>query len=225
MWGGIGLAAVLSVACFDLGARVKLLRAIAMAVEKPFLELMRRIRAGDETAALELHATYAEQLRRIVRVRLTQPALRRQMESIDICQSVFADFFVRTALGQYDLQSPTELLRLLATMARHRLINHAQKQKAARRDVRRVEAAAVEDFSLAAGETPSQIVAARELLQKCQDRLSDEERSLLERRRSGEGWEEIASAAGKSAEAVRKQCERAIKRVSIELGMEGLADG
>jgi RNA polymerase sigma-70 factor (ECF subfamily) len=192
----------------------------------PFLELLGRIRAGDETAAVELHAAYAEQLQRIIRVQLTQPALRRQMDSLDICQSVFADFFVRTALGQYDLQSPTELLKLLATMARHRLIYHAQKQKAARRDIRRIEAGPIEDFALAGdGGTPSQIVSARELLRECHERLSDDERALLERRRSGQSWDEIAAAIGKSSEAVRKQYERAIKRVSGELGLEDFSDG
>jgi RNA polymerase sigma factor (sigma-70 family) len=198
----------------------------AVAAEGTFLELMQRLRAGDETAALELHATYADQLQRIIRVRLTQPALRRQMDSIDICQSVFADFFVRTALGQYDLKSPTELLKLLATMGRNRLIYHAQKQRAARRDIGRVEGAAVEDFALpGGGGTPSQIVAARELLHECQARLTPDERALFEQRRAGHGWDEIAAAAGKSAEAVRKQYERAIKRVSGELGMEEFADG
>ena len=132
--------------------RARLGREDAVAAEGTFLEVMQRVRAGDETAALELHATYADQLQRIIRVRLTQPALRRQMDSIDICQSVFADFFVRTALGQYDLQSPTELIKLLATMARNRLIYHAQKQRAARRDIRRVEGGAVEDFALPGGE-------------------------------------------------------------------------
>jgi RNA polymerase sigma factor (sigma-70 family) len=197
-----------------------------MAAEGPFLELLRRIRAGDETAALALHATYAEQLRRIIRVQLTQPALRRQMDSLDICQSVFADFFVRTALGQYDLESPTELLRLLATMARHRVVYHAQKRRAARRGIRRVEAGAIEDFALtSSGGTPNQIVSARELLRQCQKRLSAEERSLVDRRRSGQGWEEIAAAVGRSADAVRKQYKRAIERVSGDLGIEELSHG
>jgi RNA polymerase sigma factor (sigma-70 family) len=189
-----------------------------------FLQLMQQLRVGDEKAALELHGLYAEQLQRIVRVRLTQPALRRQMDSIDICQSVFADFFVRAAMGQYDPRSPAELLRLLAAMARHRLIYHAKKQKAARRDVRRVEGGAIEDFALAgAGGTPSQIISARELLQQCQQRLNEEERSLLEMRRAGRGWDEIGLAVGKSGEAVRKQFGRTMKRVSDELGMEEFA--
>jgi RNA polymerase sigma-70 factor (ECF subfamily) len=197
-----------------------------VAADAAFLALMQRLRAGDATAAQELHAAYGDQLQRIVRVRLTQPALRRQFDSLDICQSVFADFFVRVALGQYDLQSPSELLKLLATMARHRLFHHARKQRSARRDVRRVEAAAVEDFALPEGEgTPSQIVAGRDMLQQCQERLTTEERSLVEHRRAGTSWDEIAAAVGKSPEAVRKQYERAITRISRELGFEEFADG
>jgi DNA-directed RNA polymerase specialized sigma24 family protein len=189
-----------------------------------FSQLMQKLRAGDEGAALELHALYAEQLQRIVRVRLTQPGLRRQMDSIDICQSVFADFFLRTAMGQYDPRSPTELLRLLAAMARHRLIYHAKKQKAARRDVRRVEGGAIEDLSLAGGgASASQIFSAAELLQRCQQRLNEEERALLDMRREGQGWDEIGLAIGKTGEAVRKQFGRTMKRVSDELGIEEFA--
>jgi DNA-directed RNA polymerase specialized sigma24 family protein len=83
----------------------------------------------------------------------------------------------------------------------------------------------VEDFALAGGDgTPSQIVSARELLQQCQARLTADERALLEQRRAGQGWDEIAEASGKSAEAIRKQYQRAIKRVSAELGMQEFAD-
>ena len=97
-----------------------------------FRQLMARVRAGDQDAALEMHQLYGEHVQRIVRVRMTNQGLRRQMDSMDICQSVFADFFVRMALGQYDLNSPSELMRLLATMARNRLFHHSDKQRAAR---------------------------------------------------------------------------------------------
>ncbi|HET6323979.1 MAG TPA: sigma-70 family RNA polymerase sigma factor [Planctomycetaceae bacterium] len=196
-----------------------------MATDVPFVELMQRVRAGDQNAALELHAAYAEQLQRIVRVRLTQPALRRQFDSLDICQSVFADFFVRTALGQYDLRSPEEFMKLLATMARNRLFHHSSKQRAARRDFRRIEGGPIEDFALpGADATPSRIVSSKELLKCAEDRLTEEERRLVQRRRNGETWEEIAASTGRSAEAMRKQYERALNRVSAELGMGQLDD-
>ena len=47
------------------------------------------------------------------RLRLTDPRLRRQYDSLDICQSVLASFFVRAAAGQYDLDRPEQLLKLL----------------------------------------------------------------------------------------------------------------
>src|SRR5271168_4832142 len=83
-----------------------------------FSEFIRRVRAGDELAAAELVEHYGPAIRRAVRVRLRDPRLHRLIESVDICQSVFASFFVRTALGQYDLDNPDQLLKLLTTIAR-----------------------------------------------------------------------------------------------------------
>ena len=82
------------------------------------------------SAAAELVERYGPAIRRAVRVRLRDPRLQRLIESVDICQSVFASFFVRTALGQYDIESPDQLLRLLATIARNKLANQARRERA-----------------------------------------------------------------------------------------------
>ena len=114
-----------------------------------FDELMRRVRRGDEEAASDLLRRYEPQVRRIVR----------------ICQSVMADFFVRVAAGQFELDSLDKLIKLLATMARNKVKNHAQRQQADKRDVRRVVEADVDDMKLqAAGHTPSSDVSNKELL-------------------------------------------------------------
>ena len=148
-----------------------------------FAVLIGRVRTGDDRAARELLAQYEDVVRRFIRVRMTDPALRRQLDSTDVCQSVMADFFVRTALGQFELETPQQLVALLATMARNRIINHVKKQRAGRRDVRRLASDDVADMQPAAhDETPSQIVADRELLKAVRARLSDEERELAERR-------------------------------------------
>ena len=52
--------------------------------------------------------------------------LRRVLDSVDVCQSVLANFFVRVAAGQFDLDQPEQLLRLLATMARNRILDHVK---------------------------------------------------------------------------------------------------
>lgn len=95
-----------------------------------FRTLVSRVRSGDALAAAELLHSYRPQIQRIVRVRLTSPTLRRHMNSRDICQSVFADVFVRLALGgQYDFTEPRELIALLARMACNRVVHHAAAQK------------------------------------------------------------------------------------------------
>jgi RNA polymerase sigma factor (sigma-70 family) len=186
-----------------------------------FRRLIDRLRAGDEQAAQELIATYEDAVRRFIRVRMTDPALRRQMDSMDVCQSVMADFFVRTALGQFEFQDPQQLVGLLAKMARNRVINHAKKQRAKRRDIHRVETGDVADMQPAAsGETPSEIVAGQELLSAFRQRLSPEERDLAERRARGEEWTEIAREFGSKPDALRIRLSRAIERVAGELGLD-----
>src|SRR5258708_11298862 len=103
--------------------------------------LIARVRAGDAEAAAELIRTYEPVIRSRIRVwlRMQDARLRRVFDSMDVCQSVLASFFVRAASGQYDLALPEQLLGLLVQMARHKLINQISKQQAQRRDVRRIQ--------------------------------------------------------------------------------------
>src|SRR5579883_2868016 len=110
-----------------------------MSSDDAFTDLIRRVREGDEVAAAELVRGYEPAIRRVVRVHLRDPRLRRVLDSTDICQSVLATFFVRANLGEYELKTPDDLLKLLATIARHKVTNEAKKQQALRRDYRREE--------------------------------------------------------------------------------------
>ena len=82
--------------------------------DTPFAEFMGRIRAGDARAAEDLVRQYESAIRVAVRTRLTDPKLRRQFDSMDVCQSVLASFFLRAARGQYALDEPEQLVKLLA---------------------------------------------------------------------------------------------------------------
>jgi RNA polymerase sigma-70 factor (ECF subfamily) len=95
-----------------------------------FLDFFRRVRAGDKDAAGELVHLYGPAIRCEVRLRLTNPAVTRLVDSLDVCQSVLRTFFVRVRAGQYDLDSPADLLRLLVRMARNKAINQARKMLA-----------------------------------------------------------------------------------------------
>jgi RNA polymerase sigma-70 factor (ECF subfamily) len=98
-----------------------------MSDEPAFQELTERVRAGDAAAAEDLVRRYEPVLRRMVRVRLVNARLRRLFDSSDLCQSVLASFFVRAALGQYELHKPADLLKLLATMARNKVIDKTRR--------------------------------------------------------------------------------------------------
>src|SRR6516225_9099452 len=109
-----------------------------MSAQNDFLGLMAGVRAGDEGAAAELVRRYEPLIRREVRLRLEDRRLARVFDSMDVCQSVLASFFVRAAAGQYDLNEPGQLVRLLVTMARNKLVSAARQQYRQRRDPRRL---------------------------------------------------------------------------------------
>ena len=67
---------------------------------------------------------------------------------MDICQSVFAIFFVRVAAGQYDLKEPDDLIKLLLTMTRNKVAEKMRRQHRLRRDSRRT-VGGVEELALA----------------------------------------------------------------------------
>jgi RNA polymerase sigma-70 factor (ECF subfamily) len=191
-----------------------------MSDDPSFADLIRRVRAGDEAAAAELVKRYEPAIRRSARLRLN-PRLRRACDSLDLANAVLGSFFVRAAAGQYEVDSPEQLLKLLATMVRNKLSKVARHEQAERRDQRRVAAGSAEDHEVAGPQaTPSRHVSGRELLDEVQRRLSDEERHLLELRQQGLDWAAIAVQAGGSPEARRKQLARAVERIAAELGLE-----
>jgi RNA polymerase sigma-70 factor (ECF subfamily) len=186
-----------------------------------FSAFIGRVRSGDERAAVELVERYGPAIRRAVRVRLRDPRLQRLIESVDICQSVFASFFVRTALGQYDLENPDQLLRLLTRIARNKLAFQERRARARRRDLGRVNwAATVDNCPAPASSNPSQQLAARELLDEARRRLTPEELVLLDRRSLGLGWSQIGAELGANPDALRIRLARAVARVTRDLGLD-----
>jgi RNA polymerase sigma factor (sigma-70 family) len=193
-----------------------------MPESESFAELVQRVRAGDPDAATELVRRYEPAIRRVVRVRLGGGRLAALFDSMDVCQSVLGSFFLRVAGGQYALDTPEDLLKLLTAMARNKLAFQVRKQRAQKRDCNRdAPGELIEDRLAAAGSTPSRQVEARELLGELNRRLTPEERELVDLRNQGHDWESIAGRLSGSAEALRKKHARAIDRVARELGLEG----
>lgn len=191
-----------------------------MPLDVNFEQLILMVRAGDNAAAAEFFRRFEPHVRRLIRVRLTSPSLRRTTDSIDVCQSVMADFLIRVTLGQFEMSSTEDVFKLLAVMARNKVIKRVEKERAARRDVRRMAPTSVDEMALAGGgDTPSRLVAANELLSVIYTKLTGEERYLVEQRANGREWKELAEEMNTTPEAIRKRVERTIARVSAGLGL------
>src|SRR4051794_17438723 len=112
-----------------------------MADEGDFVTLLQRVRGGDAEAAAELVRRYEPAIRLEARYRLRDRRVRQVFDSQDICQLVLASFFVRAAVGQYDLKDSQDLVKLLVVMAQNKAAQVARHQHRQRRDASRIEPA------------------------------------------------------------------------------------
>jgi DNA-directed RNA polymerase specialized sigma24 family protein len=191
--------------------------------DNSFADFVRRIRAGDQEAAVELIRQFEPAIRLEVRRRLSDPALYRQFDSVDICQSVMLSFFMRARAGQYELDQPQQLLKLLVAMAQNKLAVQARKLRTQRRDTRREVAGKGPELK-ATTPGPDRVVAGQDLLREVRRHLTAEERHLTELRGEGRTWPEIAAALGGTPQARRRQLTRALDRVARHLGLDEVSD-
>jgi RNA polymerase sigma factor (sigma-70 family) len=192
--------------------------------EVGFQEWMVRVRAGDVDATRELVRRYERSIRVAVQFHLTTPGLRRQFDSMDICQSVLGSFFFRAAAGQYDLQSPEQLVGLLVRIARNKLNEQIRCQKQLKRDIGRNEPMPIEETPIVSHDSRAEEqIEARELLDRLYARLTPDEHAVAALRSLGMTWQEIAQSLDQTEQAVRMRLTRAIDRVAGQLGLDSLA--
>jgi RNA polymerase sigma factor (sigma-70 family) len=189
--------------------------------DRIFIELLTRVRSGDSDAATELVRTYESAIRVAVRTRLSDPALRRQFDSMDICQSVLASFFLRAAAGEYDLQDPAQLVALLTKMSQNKLAMRVRREYRQRRDIRRdVELTNNLSESQTAANEPANHALGRELIQQALGMMDTQVREMAVCRANGMEWPEIAAQLGGSPDARRKQFQRAVSRIATTLEID-----
>lgn len=182
-----------------------------------------RIKTGDEAAAAELVRQYEPEIRRFVRFRLTDPKLRRFLDSVDVCQSVLARFFHRVQTERISVEHPLQLLKLLMTMARNSLLDHARKAKVRRH----ITGTGAEDDMASLPDprqNPEEQVEHSDLVTLVRGRMRVDEQQALDRWLLGCGWDEMSQDLGCEPDALRKRVARAIDRASNELGLLGAAD-
>ena len=182
-------------------------------------DIIARAQNRDPDAIDELVRHYEPQLKRIIRFKLTNPRLRRFMDSLDVCQSVLGSFFAQLFDGKLDVSDPKKLRAFLSLVAKHKVIDRARKHDPKRHNV---EIAGGDGLAQRAADQlpkPDSVVANRDLVDAVREHLRPENQELLDLWLGGIGWVEISQRVGISAEALRKRLNRDVDRVAHQLGL------
>jgi RNA polymerase sigma-70 factor (ECF subfamily) len=185
-----------------------------------FVDLLARLRAGDEEAARKVFRRFSEQLVALARSRLEGPILQK-VDAEDVVQSAFGSFFTRQAEGQFDdLADWDSLWGLLITITLRKCGHKIERFRAASRNVKREVSFQAQTEQANAGwevmgqePTPSQGAMLRELIERLVGRLEKHERSIFQLSLQGHTSQEIAAQVGCSERSVQ----RVMKRVREHL--------
>ena len=186
-----------------------------MSDEDDFSRLISRIGEGDESAFEEFFNDYFEHVLRVVRRELRDRRRRHEFDSQEVCQSVLYRLYDGIVMGTIQLENPASLHALFCAMARCKVVTHARRLHAGRRDIRRTADGAVEDFALASADgDPSDEMSQNEQCEKFYAELTVGQATVLALRRDGQSWAEIGRATGATPDAARMSTARMLARAS-----------
>ncbi len=169
------------------------------------LDLLERYRDGDDQAATAIFARYFDRLTALARSRLSS-RLAGRTDPEDIALSAYRSFFVAAREGRYTLSQGGDLWRLLAAVAKHKLLRQVRYHRAGRRSIDveipldRVD----EGRLLGRDPTPEDAAALADELERLLSRLDPSGRRVLELRLQGLPLAEIAADIGRSERSVRR---------------------
>lgn len=186
-----------------------------------FKEQLDQLRRGNSDAIAGFVDEYGPYLRRSLRFRIRGTALQSAADSVDICQSVLGGFLLRLAAGGYEVNSKEDLHRLLAAIANKKFLMFQRREYAEKRSRK---------ITLSIDQMPEPIepnaddvgqeIEMTELWEKASKLMNSEEQDLLQRRKDGHSWENIAQDMNVSSLLLRKRLSRALRRVADELGLD-----
>jgi RNA polymerase sigma-70 factor (ECF subfamily) len=181
--------------------------------------LIERIKAGDEGATRDLIHRFEGDIRTIVRVRLPH-ALRSKFDSMDFVQAVWQSVLTDGQdLGRFT--SAGHFLAFLAGVARNKVFEEHRKRTRTRKyNLRREEPLYVRRGGRelprevpAHDPSPSQDAQARDRLAQLIEGRSPVEAQVVELRRRGLTFDEIAAQTGLSERSVRRVIESIRQRM------------
>jgi RNA polymerase sigma factor (sigma-70 family) len=177
-------------------------------------------RAGDEAAVAALLGRFEPEIRTMVRVRLPR-ALRNQFDSMDFVQAVWTSVFTGKSDDAGRFADVGQFRKFLAGVARNKVFEeHRRQTRTKKYDLGREERLYVRKGDrdvprevAASDPTPSETVQAGDRLGQMIQGRSPEDAQVIELRRQGLTFEEIAGRLGTSERSVRRVIEAVRERM------------
>lgn len=176
-----------------------------------FSGLMQRVESGSDEAIRELLETYGSHILRTIRRRLNRQ-LRSQFDSYDFYQAVWASFFTHENRPKF--QTEDDLIMFLSRVAGNKVIDECRRQLGTqKRDLRQecslFDSQMQQDRPVKANvPTPSEVLVAREQIDKMTEGRPEHYRKILELRTSGATVQEISNETGIHKKTVHRVLKR-----------------
>jgi RNA polymerase sigma factor (sigma-70 family) len=176
-----------------------------------FDALMQRVRAGCPDAAQAVFDRFNPHVHRVVRRHLAR-RLRRQYDSVDFLQAVWASFFM-TPIDRYTFDRPEDLVNFLARIAANKVIEvFRHRVQTAKNDIDREQpigarpmgATAVTAEPAGREPSPSQLAIAEERWELLLRDQPPRCRQVLELLRQGHTYQEIAEQTGVHPKVIQR---------------------
>ncbi len=148
--------------------------------------------------------------------------LRQRVDPEDVVQSAFHSFFIHARGEEYLFEQAGDLWRLLAAITIHKLHRQIERHTAAKRDIGREHRIDRGDNEMTVRvvdvqPTADEAVALVEQVQLILKRMPPVAQKALELRLSGESFEDIANAIGRSPRTVRRLVNGAKREIEVQL--------
>jgi RNA polymerase sigma-70 factor (ECF subfamily) len=180
-----------------------------MSPDHSFVELMVRLRNGDQSAATRIYERYREALIALARTKMSRRVQRRE-DPEDVVQSVYRSFFLRQREGRFQLAGWDSLWNLLTVITARKCVNRTEYHLAKRRTAAgEVEAGSgvhtreVLDDIVGREPTPPEAAMLTETLEEIFRALKPKYRPIIELSLQGYTTEEIAARTDQGETTVR----------------------
>jgi RNA polymerase sigma-70 factor (ECF subfamily) len=181
--------------------------------------LLEKLSGGDVQAAEQVFRTYEPYLRKVVRRQL--PArLRAKFDSIDVVQSVWADFVEGFRDAGYCFTDVEHLRAFLVKITRNRFIDRVRQHHTALEREQSLDALDLEKLPAAQDPHPSEVVQANELWERMLLLCPPAHRPVLELKREGRPMAEIVARTGLHEDSIRRILRNLARQLASRQGQD-----